>query len=178
MRWINFANRVCVSKRFVRAMFWSVGVLWLCRALRMLSVSRSLYRYQWNCDSAVGSQPWGYPLLKTELLTRAWSRCFMLCLARVKVNMSLHQDKYEMHPFEVLITYISFLILLSVRLFPLRSAANLVWILWFTLLRMCYKIWTSLQRNEIVITFNKMFKHLHEDSNKNGDAIMKYRLYR
>lgn len=33
MRWINFANRVCVSKRSVRAMFWSAGWKWKCRVV-------------------------------------------------------------------------------------------------------------------------------------------------
>lgn len=62
MRWINFANRVCVSKRFVRAMLWSDGEwLWIDSEFYWWSV--------WYCDCA--GFWWGLWNRKTSVLESA-----------------------------------------------------------------------------------------------------------
>ena len=126
MRWIKFANRVCVSKRFVRAMFWSVGVL--CRAVRMRYGSSLCSRQQWS-NPGVSPRPWGcWDSETVELTTRIWSRCCTPYLARAKVNVTLRRKTWEIIAFVLLITYSRFLIQPRVRLFPFRNRRELVYI--------------------------------------------------
>lgn len=88
MRWINFANRVCVSKRFVRAMFWSVGVLWKCRAVQTRYDSRLSSWSQWNSGCAASCshcEAWAQRTCSPGPRTRTcWTA--IQCLARAEVG--------------------------------------------------------------------------------------------